>query len=97
MMDKETWIGAQQAVDEGFATGLLQSSEITKTSQASATSKPLALIEASMAKAGVSRHSRRDTFKALFSGMPGAAEIATPSAGPEVAASLQSLLDAMRA
>ena len=97
MMDKETSIGAQQAVDEGFATGLLQSSEITKTSKASATSKPLALIEASMAKAGVSRHSRRDTFKALFSGMPGAAEIATPSAGPEVAASLQSLLDAMRA
>ena len=97
MMDKETWIGAQQAVDEGFATGLLQSSEITKSSQASAKSKPLALIEASMAKAGVSRHSRRDTFKALFSGMPGAAENATPSAGPEVAASLQSLLDAMRA
>ncbi|WEE76625.1 Clp protease ClpP [Comamonas testosteroni] len=96
MMDKETWIGAQQAVDDGFATGLLPSSEITKSTQASTKSKPLALIEASMAKAGISRHSRRDTFKALFSGMPGAAETATPSAGPEVAASLQSLLNTLR-
>jgi ATP-dependent protease ClpP protease subunit len=55
MMDKETWIGAQQAVDDGFATGLLPSSEITKSTQASTKSKPLALIEASMAKAGFSR------------------------------------------
>ncbi|MEQ6474200.1 head maturation protease, ClpP-related [Comamonas sp. wu1-DMT] len=97
MMDKETWIGAQQAVDDGFATGLLPSSEITKSTQASTKSKPLALIEASMAKAGFSRNSRRDTFKALFSGTPGAAEDATPSAGPEVAASLQSLLNTLRA
>ncbi|WEE79753.1 Clp protease ClpP [Comamonas testosteroni] len=97
MMDKETWIGAQQAVDDGFATGLLPSSEITKSTQASTKTKPLALIEASMAKAGFSRNSRRDTFKALFSGMPGAAETATPSAGPEVAASLQSLLNTLRA
>lgn len=97
MMDKETWIGAQQAVDDGFATGLLPSSEIAKNTQASATRKPLALIEASMAKAGYSRHSRRDAFKALFSGTPSAAETATPSAGPEVAASLQSLIATIRA
>lgn len=96
MMDQETWIGAKQAVDDGFATGMLPSSEITKTTQASAKSKPLALIEASMAKAGYSRSSRRDAFNALFSGMPGAAETATPSAGPEVAASLQSLMNTLR-
>ena len=98
LMDRETWIGAQQAVDDGFATGLLPSSEITRAAQASGARKPLALIEASMAKAGYSRTARRDAFKALFStGTPGAAgEPATPSAGPEVAASLQSLLDAMR-
>lgn len=97
MMDKETWIGAQQAVDDGFATGLLPSSEITKTAQASTARKPLALIEASMAKAGFSRSTRRDALKALFSGTPSAAETATPSAGPEVAASLQSLLATIRA
>ncbi len=51
-----------------------------------------------MAKAGYSRNARRDAFKALFSnGTPGAADPgATPRAGPEVAASLQSLLDTMR-
>lgn len=98
LMDRETWIGAQQAVDDGFATGLLASSEITRGAQASGARKPMALIEASMAKAGHSRTARRDAFKALFStGMPGAAgDTATPRAGPEVAASLQSLLDAMR-
>ena len=97
LMDRETWIGAQQAVDDGFATGLLPSSEITRTAQASGARKPLALIEASMAKAGYSRNARRDAFKALFSnGTPGAADPATPRAGPEIAASLQSLLDTMR-
>ncbi|WP_287917130.1 head maturation protease, ClpP-related [Comamonas sp.] len=96
LMDRETWIGAQQAVDDGFATGLLPSSEITRTAQASGARKPLALIEASMAKAGYSRNARRDAFKALFPGTPSAAEKATPIAGPEVAASLQSLLDTMR-
>ena len=34
LMDRETWIGDQQAVDDGFATGLLPSSEITRTAQA---------------------------------------------------------------
>lgn len=97
LMDRETWIGAQQAVDEGFATGLLPSSEITRAAQASGARKPLALIDASMAKAGYSRNARRDAFKALFPGTPSAAEKATPCAGPEVAASLQSLLVAMRA
>lgn len=92
LMDKESWIGAQQAVDDGFATGLLPSAEIAHNARASAARKPLALIEASMAKAGFSRNTRRDAFKALFSGTPSAVKNATPSAGPEVAASLQSLL-----
>lgn len=97
LMDKETWIGADQAVADGFATGLLPSTEIGHSGKASAARKPLALIEASMAKAGFSRNTRRDAFKALFSGTPSAATPAMPSAGPEVAASLQSLLNAIKA
>lgn len=96
LMDQETWIGAQKAVDDGFATGLLPSSEISQNAKASASRKPMALIEASMAKAGFSRNTRRDAFKALFSGTPSATESATPSAGPEVAASLQSLLNVIQ-
>lgn len=96
LMDKETWIGADQAVADGFATGLMPTTEITHSAKASAARKPLALIEASMAKAGFSRNTRRDAFKALFSGTPSAAAPATPSAGPEVAASLRTLLDTLK-
>ncbi|MGT2427901.1 head maturation protease, ClpP-related [Cupriavidus basilensis] len=93
MMDKETWIGAEQAVEEGFATGLLDSAQINKNTSASGNKKAMALIEASMAKAGYSRSARRDAFKALFNGKPGAAEeAATPRAGPELAASLQAVI-----
>ena len=97
LMDRETWIGADQAVADGFASGLIPSSAIAHSAKASAARKPLALIEASMAKAGFTRNTRRDAFKALFSGMPSAAIPATPCAGPEVAASLQSLLNELQA
>ena len=93
MMDKETWIGAAQAVKDGFATGMVDRSNITQDTKAQGNKKYLALVEASMARAGHSRSVRRDALKSLFSGTPGAAENnATPSAGQDVAASLQSLL-----
>ncbi|MBN3852806.1 Clp protease ClpP [Paraburkholderia sp. Ac-20340] len=103
MMDKETWLGAEAAVAKGFATGMLNSSQI-KSTNASAR-KALATIEASMARAGYSRKTRRETLKALFEGsMPGAAEdetqtVITPSAdngSSEIAASLQSLLNTLQ-
>lgn len=96
LMDEETWVGALEAVEWGLATGLIPSSDITHNAKASAARKPMALIEASMAKAGFSRNTRRDAFKALFSGTPSAANPATPSAGPEVAASLRTLLDTIK-
>jgi len=97
MMDKETWIGAAQAVKDGFATGMVDRSNITQDTKAQGSKKYLALVEASMARAGHSRSVRRDALKSLFSGTPGAAENdATPSAGQDVAASLQSLLNNMK-
>jgi ATP-dependent Clp protease protease subunit len=97
MMDKETWIGATQAVKDGFATGMVDRSNITQDPKAQESKKYLALVEASMAKAGHSRSVRRDALKSLFSGTPGAAENdATPSAGNDVAASLQSLLNNLK-
>lgn len=96
LMDKETWIGAAQAVEDGFATGLIDSKEITKNASAHVERKTLALVEASMARAGHSRAVRRDAFKALFSGKPGAAaETAMPGAG-ETAALLQSLTNSLK-
>ncbi|WCM88840.1 head maturation protease, ClpP-related [Acidovorax sp. NCPPB 3576] len=96
LMDKETWIGAAQAVEDGFATGLIDSKDITKNASAHVERKTLALVEASMARAGHSRAVRRDAFKALFSGKPGAAEeTAMPGAG-EAAALLQSLTNSLK-
>ncbi|MBH9725122.1 Clp protease ClpP [Burkholderia contaminans] len=96
LMDKETWIGAEQAVADGFATGLLDSAKVAKETNASGR-KALALIEASMARAGYSRGARRDALKALFDGTPSAAvENAKPSAGDDVAASLHTLINALQ-
>ena len=97
LMDKETWIGAGQAVKDGLATGLIEAEEITHDAQAHGQKKYLALVEASMAKAGHSRSTRRDVFKNLFSGMPSAAgNDATPSAGTDIAASLQNLINTIK-
>ncbi|WJJ94004.1 head maturation protease, ClpP-related [Neopusillimonas aromaticivorans] len=97
MMDKETWIGARQAVEDGFATGMIDGEQITKDTKAGGEKRALAMIEASMAKAGYSRSTRRDAFKSLFSGKPGAAENdATPSAGDNLAAMLQNLTQTLR-
>lgn len=97
MMDKETWIGARQAVEDGFATGMIEEGQITKDTKASGDKRALAMIEASMAKAGYSRSTRRDAFKALFSGKPCAAgNDATPSAGENLAAMLQNLTQTLR-
>lgn len=97
LMDKETWINASQAVEDGFATGLMASSQITHETNAQGHKKYLALVEASMAKAGHSRSTRRDVLKNLFSGKPSAAgDSAMPSAGADIAASLQTLLSTVQ-
>jgi len=95
MMDEETWIGAGQAVEDGFADGLLDGAAATKDGPpAGGGRKALAMVEAAMAKAGHSRSMRRDTLKSLFNGKPSAAESAKPSAGTsETTALLQGLLD----
>lgn len=98
MMDDETWIGAAQAVDDGFADGLLDGAAATKDAKQTGGRKALALVEAAMAKAGHSRSMRRDTLKSLFSGKPSAAEPAMPRAGDdETAVLLQGLLDNIKA
>jgi ATP-dependent protease ClpP protease subunit len=97
MMDKETWIGATQAIEDGMATGMVDRANITQDTNAQGSKKYLALVEASMARAGHSRSVRRDALKSLFSGTPGAAENSiTPCAGQNIAASLESLLNNLK-
>lgn len=96
LMDKETWIPASSAVEQGFATGLLDRGQASHQTNSSSARKAMALVEASMAKAGYSRSVRRDALKALFDGKPGAtAEEAMPGAGNDVAASLRNLIHSL--
>lgn len=96
MMDKETWLGASKAVDDGFADRVIERAE--PDPDAKGNKKALAIVEAAMAKAGHSRSQRRDALQALFSGSakPCAAEPAKPCAG-DYAADLSRMLEAITA
>ena len=98
MMDKETWMSAGDAIAKGFASGHLPPSSIAKDRKPSGTRKAMALVEAALSQTGMSRSARRDTLKALFTGMPSAAESATPSAGndEEIAALLRNTISTLR-
>lgn len=97
LMDNETYIGATQAIKDGFATGLLERDAVTTDTSAQGNKKALALVETAMAKAGYSRTARRDALQALFTDKPGAVlEDATPCAGEDIAATLQNLLTTLK-
>lgn len=96
LMDAETWINSTQAVADGFATGLMDGSEIKQGTKASGNKKAMAFMDSAMAKAGHDRATRRDAFHSLFSGTPTAAvKTPAPIARDDIATSLQSMIDAM--
>lgn len=97
MMDAETWLNGEQAIEAGLADGTLSGGTVAKETKGDASKKALALVDASLANAGLSRTRRRDALKAFFSGMPSAAEPARPSAGAaETAAAMAELLNTIR-
>lgn len=97
LMDAETWLGAEASIDEGFASGMVDSAEIKNNASASTANKPLALIESIMAKAGCTRGARRDLLKSMFAAMPSAGDKSPmPSAGDEIAATLQTLIATLK-
>lgn len=104
LMDKETWMGAQQAIDGGFADDRLEPVDVAENATtASANRHAKAMIETAMAKAGYGRTQRREAFAQLFATKPGAGDdngkpraagnTATPCAGDQDAAlALHSLI-----
>ena len=88
MMDDETWISAQSAVDQGFANEMLpavtpaESGKGAKSQHAARNE-----VETILAKQGIPRSERRRMLREI-AGTPGAAGTATPSAGEDVAAVL---------
>jgi len=97
MMDKETWLNAEAAVNDGFATGYLEGSLIATGVQSSASRKPLAAVEAALAQAGYSRSARRELLAGLFNGSkPSAAADVMPGADKQLAAMLRQLETTMK-
>lgn len=83
MMDAETWIGGEKAVDLGFATEFLDSDEIEEDDEDKGEGNAaLKEVDNILAKAGKTRTERRQLIKSL-TGTPGATvnEPATPCAG----------------
>lgn len=94
MLDRETWIGGEAAVDQGFADGLLASDSVDSAQNAAeisprAAQKKLDMYLASGARA--SKSERRALLAALKGGTSGAAPVGT--SGAAVAQLAQSALE----
>ncbi len=97
MLDKETWIGGKESVDQGFADDFLPTDEIDSKAKNFADGRTLVAahkMDTMLARAGVSRSERRDMLAALKGGMPGAASSGMP--GAAVIAEVENLLSSIR-
>ena len=98
MLDRETWIGGKDAVEQGFADALLAVDEIENDPKNTIEGRPVVAahkIDSLLAKAGVSRSERRELLAAMKGGMPGAAP--TGMSGAAVVAEVESLLQTIKA
>ena len=77
MMDDETFMTAEEAIEKGFADAFLESDDVVE--EDAPKNHALRKIDAALAKDGMSRSERRALIKE-FSGKPGAASTVTPSA-----------------
>jgi ATP-dependent Clp protease, protease subunit len=77
MLDRETWINGSEAVEKGFADGLLPSDEVTTKANNAAKEKPVAAahkVDTLLARLNVPRAERRELIRALKGDMPGAVQ-----------------------
>ena len=97
MLDRETWIGGSDAVDQGFADALLPADRVSSGANNHADRGLAAVhkLDTLLARAGVSRSERRELVAALKGGTPGAAPAGMP--GAAVIAGIEDLLDSIKA
>lgn len=84
MMDKETVMSSQNAIDKGFADELLPSDVVAEKARAEGDLNPqfaIRRIDALMARAGATRVERRELINAFKAGTQDAADGATRDAG----------------
>lgn len=80
LMDAETWMSGQSAVDQGFATGLLPADEVVESDDSKGSMAAVRKIDNILAKQGVSRAERKDLLNQIKGGTPGAAATVMPGA-----------------
>ena len=98
MLDRETWIGGAQAVDDGWADAFLPADEIGRGGEGEGTNAALRAerrFDMLAAKAGLKRSEGRELLAALKGGKPGAAPAGTQDAA--VIAGVERLLSDLKA
>lgn len=97
MLDRETWIGGAQAVDEGFADDLLAVDQIDTKAKNSTEGKAVSAmrkLESYLALANVPRSERKELIMALKGGTQDAA--ATGMRGAAVITEVEDLLNSIK-
>lgn len=93
-LDRETWIGGQKAVDQGFAEGLLPADMIASgDAQERAGMRAERKFDLMARRSGLSQSASREMLKSLKLGTPGAAPDGTPGAADLVQGLSQLLFD----
>jgi ATP-dependent protease ClpP protease subunit len=97
MLDRETWIGGAEAVDDGFADDFIPADQIdtkTKNSSEGKAVSAMRKLETYLALANVPRSERKELIMALKGGTQDAT--ATGMRGAAVIAEVESLLSSIR-
>ncbi|WP_175809405.1 head maturation protease, ClpP-related [Burkholderia cenocepacia] len=95
LMDKQTWISADQAIKNGMATGLLDDTATSKgDTKAAEQRRILATVDSALASTGMSRVQRAEVLARM---RPDATSEPESSGGAaELAASLQNLINSIK-
>ena len=99
MMDAESWITGQAAIDKGFADGLLQADGQEPVFADAGDGQPLDIghIDKILARSGMPRSERRDVYRAIKSATPNAGgDDGTPNAAEELSAGLDRQLSQLQ-
>ena len=83
MLDKESWIAGKDAVEQGFADGLLGDDDVSTGASNATGYRPSGArkkLDTYLARQGVTRSERRELYAALKGGMSGAAPSGMPRA-----------------
>lgn len=81
LMDSETWIGGSDAIESGFADGLLPADQVQEVEGAGAsTANAVKRLDLIMARQSIPRSERRKLIQEIKSGTPSAAGDGTRSA-----------------